>query len=249
MSRHSYARVTIGDAPYSNLLVEQLSAGTKARYEHDIKKVWLNSGQRIIERQTKITHTFFPLNCVISRSYTAACGHSAQMGMIGFEGVAGLSVFSGSQVAACDAVSHIAGEALAINARSTEAMFHEDLEFQRAVLRYIRFMIRQLSQIAVCNSLHSTEQRLSRWLLLNSARARTSTLPITHEAIAELLSVRRESITTALSGLQNTGFIGCSRGKIEIKCKEGLETVACECYRVIKDEFDACVSDQYGSDT
>jgi CRP-like cAMP-binding protein len=249
MSRDSYACQKIGDAPASNLLIEQLSAGTKARYEHDIKKVWLNSGQRIIERQTKIAHTFFPLDCVISRSYAASCGQSSQLGMIGFEGVAGFSVFLGSKVAAYNAVVHIGGEALAINARSVTAMFEEDLVFQHAALRYIRFLIRQISQVAVCNSLHTIEQRLSRWLLLNSARARTSTLPITHEAIAELLSVRRESITTALSGLQNTGFIGCSRGKIEIKCKEGLEAVACECYRVIKDEFDACVSDQYGSDT
>jgi CRP-like cAMP-binding protein len=238
MSRDSYARVTNDEGPARNLLLDQLSASNKARHKHDIKKVWLNRGQRIIERHNIIAYTFFPLNCVISRSYTASSGHSAQMGMVGFEGVVGHSIFLGSKVAAYDAIAHIAGEALAIDANSAEAMFREDLEFQRAVLRYIRFMIRQLSQVAVCNSLHPIEQRLSRWLLLNSARARTRTLPLTHEAIAQLLSVRRESVSNALSGLQRSGALQCARGRIEIRSKAGLEAAACECYRVLKAELD-----------
>jgi CRP-like cAMP-binding protein len=240
MSQESYACVTIHDGPARNLLFEQLSADTKTRYKHEIKKVWLNSGQQIIERDNIIAHTFFPLDCVISRCYTTSSGHSAQMGMVGYGGVAGFSIFLGSKVAAYDAVAHIAGEALAIDANSAKAMFEEDLEFQRAVLRYIRFMIRQISQVAVCNSLHPIEQRLSRWLLLNCARARKRTLPITHEAIGELLSVRRESITHVLGSLQKSGLIRSNRGKIEIKNTAGLEAVACECYRVMKAEFDAC---------
>jgi CRP-like cAMP-binding protein len=240
MSRESYASAIIDDGRARNLLLDQLSASSKARHKHDIKKVWLNSGQRIIERHNIIAYTFFPLNCVISRSYTASSGHSAQMGMVGFEGVVGHSIFLGSKVAAYDAIAHIAGEALAIDANSAKAMFDEDWEFHNAVLRYIRFMIRQISQVAVCNSLHPIEQRLSRWLLLNSARARTRTLHITHEAIGELLSVRRESITSALGFLQKSGIIRCNRGKIEIKNTTALEAMACECYSVIRAEFDAC---------
>jgi CRP-like cAMP-binding protein len=114
------------------------------------------------------------------------------------------------------------------------------LQFQNAVLRYIRFIIRQISQVAVCNSLHPIEQRLSRWLLLTSARARTRILPVTHEAIAQLLPVRRESITSDLSGLQRSGAIQCTRGRIEIRSKAGLEAAACECYRVLETEFDEC---------
>jgi CRP-like cAMP-binding protein len=239
-SRQSYASAIIDDGRARNLLIEQLSADTKTRYSHEIKKVWLNNGQRIIERHNTIGNTFFPLDCVISRTYIASCGHSAQMGMVGYGGVAGLSIFLGSKVAAYDAVVHIAGEALAINANSAKAMFEEDLEFQRAVLRYTRFMIRQISQVAVCNSLHPIEQRLSRWLLLNSVRARTRTLRITHEAVGELLSVRRESVTSALGSLQKSGIIRCDRGKIEIKNRAALEATACECYRVMKAEFDAC---------
>jgi Crp-like helix-turn-helix domain len=240
MSSESYTSAIIDDGRARNLLLEQLSASSKARHKHEIKKVWLDSGQRIIERHNIIANTFFPMDCVISRSYAASCGHSAQMGMVGFEGVAGLSVFLGSEVAAYDAISHIGGSALAIKTDPAEAIFREDLAFQSAVLRYIRFMIRQISQVAVCNSLHPIEQRLSRWLLLNSARARTRTLHITHEAIGELLSVRRESITSALGFLQKSGIIRCNRGKIEIKNTTALEAMACECYSVIRAEFDAC---------
>jgi len=236
--------VTIVDGPTQNLLVKQLSAATKARYKHEFKKVWLDSGQRITERQTKIAQVFFPLDCVISRSYTAACGHSAQMGMIGFADVAGFSLFLGNEVAAYDAVAHIAGEALALNASSSKAMFREDLEFQRAVLRYIRFMIRQISQVAVCNSLHTIEERLSRWLLLNAIRARTNTLRLTHEAIAQLLSVRRESITGALGYLQSSGIIRTQRGSIEIVNASRLAAASCECYRVIRSEFEESCSHQ-----
>ena len=240
MPRHSYARMSIADGQEGNLLLRQLSATSKARYSHKIQKVKLDSAQRIMERGANMSHVFFPSDCVISRSYTALCGHSAHMGMVGYEGVAGFSIFLGSREAANDAVVHIAGEALAIDARSAVAMFEEDLNFQHAILRYIRFMIRQISQVAVCNTLHATEQRLSGWLLLNSTRARTKTLPLTHETIAALLSVRRESITSALSPLQKSGIIRCCRGKIEIKDTAALEAAACECYRVIVTDSEMC---------
>jgi CRP-like cAMP-binding protein len=238
MSQESYACVTIHDGPARNLLFEQLSASSKARYKHEIKKVWLNSGQQIIERDNIIAHTFFPLDCVISRCYTTSSGHSAQMGMVGYGGVAGFSIFLGSKVAAYDAVAHIAGEALAIDANSAKAMFEEDLEFQRAVLRYIRFMIRQISQVAVCNSLHPIEQRLSRWLLLSSIRARTNNLPLTHDTIAQLLGVRRESVTVVLGRLQDSGAIQNTRGMIEIVNASRLAAASCECYSIIKTESD-----------
>lgn len=232
--------MTLIGGPTGNHLLEHVREDTKARYSREISSVRLDSGHRIIGRAETMPRVFFPVNCVISRTYTTSSGHSAQMGMIGFEGVAGLSVFLGSEVAAYDAVVHIAGEAVVMKVGAAQAIFHEDSGFQRAVLRYIRAMIRQLSQVAVCNRLHSTEQRLSRWLLLNSMRARTNILPLTHEAIGQLVGARRESITAALGHLQRSSAIQCTRGTIEITNASCLEASACECYRVIRAEFEDC---------
>jgi hypothetical protein len=232
--------MTIEDGPARNLLFEQLSAGTMARCAPTLREIKLDQGLRVVRRHCAIPEVFFPLDCVISRTYTAACGHSAEMGMIGFEGVAGVSVFLGGNLPAYDAVPHIGGRALAIKARSAKAMFKEDLRFQSAVLSYIHAMMQQISQVAVCNRLHSTEQRISRWILLTSDKARSKNLPLTHDTIAQLLGVRRESVTVALGRLQDSGAIQNARGMIEIISAPCLEAAACECYRVIKTESDAC---------
>jgi hypothetical protein len=240
MSLKNYARVMIDDGPARNLLLEQLSTGTKAYCAPELREIKLAQGQRAIQRHRAISEVFFPLDCVISRSYTAACGHSAEMGMIGFEGVAGVSVFLGANLPAYDGIAHIGGRALAIKAGCAKAMFKEDPKFQNAVLCYIHAMMRQISQVAVCNSLHSTEQRLSRWLLLTSEKARSNTLRLTHDGIAQLLSVRRESITGALGYLQSSGIIRTHRGSIEIVNASRLAAASCECYSIIKAESDAC---------
>jgi hypothetical protein len=131
MSREGYAGVTIDDGAAPNLLLEQLSAGTKTRCAPELREIPLGQGQCVVRRHCAISDVFFPLDCVISRNYTAACGHSAEMGMIGFEGVVGVSVFLCANLPDYDGAAHIGGRALAIKAVPAKAMFKEDLQFQK----------------------------------------------------------------------------------------------------------------------
>jgi len=165
-------------------------------------------------------------------------GSTAEMGLTGNDGVVGIALFMGGGTMPNRAVVQSAGDAIRMKAKVLQAEFATGGEFQRLLLRYTQALITQISQTAVCNRLHSVEQQLCRWLLLSHDRVDTDELVMTQELIADMLGVRREGVTVAAGHLQDIGTISYVRGRIQILNRQKLEDTACECYRVVKEEFD-----------
>jgi CRP-like cAMP-binding protein len=165
-------------------------------------------------------------------------GSTAEVGLVGNEGVTGVTVFLGGKSSPSRAVVAVAGDALKVSAKRLQQEFAHGGSLQRLLLRYTQALITQVSQAAACNRLHSMEQRLCRWLLLCHDRASRSDLLLTQELIASMLGGRRESVTVAAGHLQDAGVIHYCRGHIVIRDRDRLESNACECYRVVRDEFE-----------
>jgi CRP-like cAMP-binding protein len=164
-------------------------------------------------------------------------GTTAEMGIVGNEGVVGVALFMGGNTRPNRATVHVAGSALRLETMVLQTEFQRGAALQRALLRYTQALLTQVSQTAVCNQLHSLEQRLCRWLLFTYDRAPTDAVYLTQEFLGQLLGVRRESITTVARHLQTVGLIRYHRGRMVLLDRAGLETMVCECYRVVKDEF------------
>jgi CRP-like cAMP-binding protein len=165
-------------------------------------------------------------------------GATAEMGLTGNEGIVGIALFMGGNTMPNRAVVQSAGGAIRMKAAVLQDEFARGGQFQRLLLRYTQALITQISQTAVCNRLHSVEQQLCRWLLLSHDRVKTDELIMTQELIADMLGVRREGVTVAAGRLQDMGTINYARGHIWILDREKLEATVCECYKVVKDEFD-----------
>ena len=227
-----------------NFLFELISKNALACDRSSVQEVSLVRGQILFEKEVLLRHVYFPISSVASRIYLAECGHTAEVGMVGYEGVVGISLFLGNRKTYNEAIVHVDGRALRMEASAALEAFRQCGPFQIAVLRYARTMISQLSQIAVCNSLHSVEQRLCRWLLMTLDRTSTDELDLSHHFIAQLLAVRRESITCALSHLQSEGLVQTSNRRIKVLNRAGIEATACECYGAIKSDFDRLLAHQ-----
>jgi CRP-like cAMP-binding protein len=192
----------------------------------------------VYESGEKLDHLYFPTTSIVSLLYLMEDGSSAEMGLAGNEGVVGIALFMGGDTMPNRAVVQSAGNAWRMKARALQTEFALGTEFQRLLLRYTQALITQISQTAVCNRLHSVEQQLSRWLLLSHDRVIADDLVMTQELIADMLGVRREGVTVAAGRLQDEGAISYVRGHIKVIDRGKLETISCECYRVVKDEFD-----------
>ena len=175
---------------------------------------------------------------IVSLLYTMENGASAEMGLTGNDGVVGIALFMGGGTMPNRAVVQSAGGAIRMKARVLQDEFARGGNFQYVLLRYTQALITQISQTAVCNRLHSVEQQLCRWLLLSHDRVKADELIMTQELIADMLGVRREGVTVAAGRLQDSGAIRYVRGHITILDRQLLEETVCECYRVVKDEFD-----------
>jgi CRP-like cAMP-binding protein len=180
----------------------------------------------------------------VSLIYTMEEGATAEMGLVGNEGVVGIALFMGGDTTPNQAVAQVAGGALRMKAQAMLAEFRRGGPFQLALLRYTQALITQISQTAVCNRLHPVEQRLCRWLLLTRDRLPSDEILMTQEFIAHMLGVRREGVTAAAHHLQDAGLIRYRRGHIAILDRTGLEAATCECDRVVKDEFDRLLGQQ-----
>ena len=165
-------------------------------------------------------------------------GASAEMGMVGNEGLIGIALFTGGETSPNRAIVQHAGGAIRMKASAFLEEFRRGGSFQRLLLRYIQALLTQVSQKAVCNGLHSIEQRLACWLLMTHDRVGSEKLQLTQEFISNLLGVRREGVSLTTVSLRNKGAIVCNRGFITILDRVELEATACECYRVIKNEYD-----------
>ncbi len=221
-----------------NRLLASLPAEEYARLLPNLRPVEFSLGEVVYEFGGQLDYVFFPTTSIVSLLYTMENGTSAEMGLTGNDGVVGIALFMGGGTMPNRAVVQSAGAALRMKAKILKDEFAMGGKFQQKLLRYTQALITQISQTAVCNRLHSVEQQLCRWLLLSHDRLQTNELVMTQELIADMLGVRREGVTVAAGRLQDAGAISYVRGHIQILNRQKLEATVCECYRVVKDEFD-----------
>ena len=204
-----------------------------------LEPVTFSLGASLYEPGSHMKHLYFPTTCIVSLLYTMENGTSAEIGMVGNEGVVGIALFMGGDTAPNRAIVQSAGDAFRMKAKAIRDEFIRAGEFQLSLLRYTQALINQISQTAVCNRLHPIEQQLCRWLLLSHDRLQSDELKMTQEMIANMLGVRREGVTLAAGALQGNKLITYSRGQITVLNREGLEAAACKCYSIIKAEYDS----------
>lgn len=226
------------NTPIENRLLASLPAEELERLRPNLRQVAFSLGEVVYEFGGQLDYVFFPTTSIVSLLYTMENGTSAEMGLTGNDGVVGIALFMGGGTMPNRAVVQSAGSALRMKAKVLQDEFALGGKFQYLLLRYTQALITQISQTAVCNRLHSVEQQLCRWLLLSHDRLNTDELVMTQELIADMLGVRREGVTVAAGRLQDAGAISYIRGHIQILDRQKLEETVCECYRVVKDEFD-----------
>ncbi len=235
------AEVAASSSPSINYLINAVPIEERERLVPMLEHVSFSLGQVIYESSGGLDYIYFPTTSVVSLLYTMEDGTTAEMGLTGNDGAVGIALFLGGDTTPNRAVAQIAGDAFRMKAKLLRQEFARGGALQRVLLRYTQALITQISQTAVCNRLHSVEQRLSRWLLLSHDRVKTAELMMTQEFIANMLGGRRESVTVAAGLLQDAGLIHYSRGRIVIRDRTGLENVVCECYRIVKDELDRLI--------
>jgi len=196
----------------------------------------LSFGEILYDSGDEMPYLYFPVTSIVSLLYTMVSGSTAEMGMVGRCGVVGISVFLGGMTTPNQAIVQIAGGALRIKAKIIQDEFARAGALQRILLCYTQSLLTQISQLAVCNRLHTFEQRLCRWLLFSHDCVMKDEIVLTQEIISHLLGVRREGVTVVAGRLQDTGLISYVRGHIRILDRLGLEKNTCECYQVVKNE-------------
>ena len=226
------------DTRLQNHLLAALPESEHLRISAQLERVVLKLGRVIYESGDSLSHLYFPTTCIISMLYIMENGGTAEIGIAGNNGLIGYAIFMGGETTSSRAVVQIAGEALRMKAVDVRAAFALGGTFQQLLLRYTQSLITQISQTAVCNRLHSVEQQLCRWLLINHDQLPSNKLIMTQELIANMLGVRREGVSLAAGRLQDRGVIRYSRGTISILDRDKLELEACECYQVVMDEYD-----------
>jgi len=224
--------------PVENRLLAALPHDEYGRLLPSLQQVSFSLGEVVYEFAGHLEYVFFPTTSIVSLLYTMGNGSSAEMGLTGNDGVVGIALFMGGGTMPNRAVVQSAGDAIRMKAKVLQEEFALGGEFQHLLLRYTQALITQISQTAVCNRLHSVEQQLCRWLLLSHDRVKSDELIMTQELIADMLGVRREGVTVAAGRLQDAGAISYVRSHIKILDRQKLERTVCECYRVVKDEFD-----------
>jgi len=230
-------------SPTQNRLLAAIPAAEFARLSPHLELVQLSLGQALYESGGRLDHVYFPTTCIVSLLYVLENGASAEIAVVGNEGILGISLFMGGETTPSRAVVQSAGFGYRLRAPLLKEEFNRAGPLLRLLLRYTQALITQMAQTAVCNRHHSIEQQLCRWLLLSLDRLSSSSLTMTQELIANMLGVRREGVTVAARSLQRAGLIRYSRGRIDVLDRPGLEKAVCECYAVVKAEFERLLSD------
>lgn len=229
---------TSSNAPIENHLLAALPSVEYERLHPQLQPVTFSLGEVVYEFGGQLDYVYFPTTSIVSLLYTMENGSSAEMGLTGNDGIVGIALFMGGGTMPNRAVVQSAGGAIRMKAKLLQEEFSRGGKFQQLLLRYTQALITQISQTAVCNRLHSVEQQLCRWLLLSHDRVKVDELIMTQELIADMLGVRREGVTVAAGRLQDSGAISYVRGHIKILDRQKLEDTVCECYLVVKNEFD-----------
>ena len=224
--------------PRKNQLLAALPAAEWERWLPQLEWVEMPLGQVLYESGTTLSHVYFPLTAIVSLLYVMENGASAEIAVVGNEGIVGISLFMGGESTPSRAVVQSAGHGFRLNAQTMKDEFNRAGPVLHLLLRYTQALITQMAQTAVCNRHHSLDQQLCRWLLLSLDRLQGNDLVMTQELIANMLGVRREGVTEAALKLQKVGLIRYARGHISVLDRAGLEQRTCECYAVVKKEYD-----------
>ena len=239
--------MTVIANPKQNRLLDALLKSEYDRLAPNLEHVKLALGDVMYEPGGLLQYVYFPTTSIISLLFVMENGASAEIAVVGNEGVLGISLFMGGETTSSRAVVQSAGHAYRLKAKLLKDEFNRGGPVQRLLLRYTQALITQMAQTAVCNRHHSVEQQLCRWLLLSLDRLASDELTMTQELIANMLGVRREGVTEAAGRLQRDGIINYTRGHITVLDRQKLEKRSCECYQVVKSEFDRLLPALHGS--
>jgi CRP-like cAMP-binding protein len=221
-----------------NRLLAALPDAEWARWVSQLEPVDMPLGKVLYESGSKLSHVYFPTTSIVSLLYVMEDGASAEIAVVGHEGIVGISLFMGGESTPSRAIVQSAGQGLRLKASLMLQEFNRAGPVLHLLLRYTQALITQMAQTAVCNRHHSLDQQLCRWLLLSLDRLHSDELVMTQELIADMLGVRREGVTEAAGHLQQAGLIQYSRGHIKVLDRRSLEQRTCECYAVVKKEYD-----------
>jgi CRP-like cAMP-binding protein len=224
--------------PEQNHLLAALSAADLKRMRGKLELVDMPLGEVVYESGRHLDHVYFPTDCIVSLLYVLENGASAEIAVVGNEGVVGVSIFMGGETTPSRAVVQSAGSAYRLPGQVIKDEFTRGGAMQHLMLRYTQSLITQMAQTAVCNRHHSVDQQLCRWLLLSIDRLALPQITMTQELIANMLGVRREGVTEAAGKLQKAGVISYRRGHIKVLDRAKLEAMSCECYEVVRRETD-----------
>ena len=224
--------------PQRNRLLSAAPDEVQKRIFPYLEGAQLPLGKVLYESGDFTDYVYFPTDCIVSLLYVMEDGDSAEISVVGNEGIVGISVFMGGESTPSRAIVQSAGHAYRLRAERLKNEFNRDADMRLLMLRYTQALITQMAQTAVCNRHHSIDQQLCRWILLSLDRLPTNQLSMTQELIANMLGVRREGVTQAAGKLQDQGVIEYKRGHIAVLDRPKLERLCCECYAVVKKETD-----------
>jgi CRP-like cAMP-binding protein len=222
--------------PLQNRLLATMSEEARKRVFPKLKLIEMSLGDVIYESNQSIEYVYFPVDCIISLLYVMVNGSSAEISVVGKEGMAGVTVIMGGESTPNRFVVQSHGHAYRMSAADLKHEFNQHSEIRIITLRFTQVLITQMSQTAVCNRHHAIDQQLCRWLLLSLDRLESNQLNMTQELIANMLGVRREGVTEAAGKLQKLGVIEYQRGRITVLDRPKLESLSCECYAVVRRE-------------
>jgi len=212
--------------------------GEWERWQPQLELVALPLGRVLYESGASLSHAYFPISAIVSLQFVTENGSTSQIAAVGNEGIVGIPLFMGGGSTPSQAVVQSAGAAYRIPGAAIAQAFARSALVSRVLLRYTQALIAQMAQTAVCNRHHTVDQQLCRWLLLSLDRLPGNELVVTQELIAQMLGVRREGVTEAALSLQRADLISYRRGHITVLDRPGLERRSCECYAVVKTEYD-----------
>ena len=225
-------------SPRKNRLLAALAAADYDRIEPHLESASMALGKVLYESGSRMHYVYFPTTSIVSLLYVFSDGASAEIAVVGNDGIVGISMFMGGETTPSRAVVQSAGECYRLKADLLKQEFNRAGPTMHLLLRYTQALITQMAQTAVCNRHHTVDQQLCRWLLLSLDRLSSNELVMTQELMANMLGVRREGVTDAAGKLQAAGLIHYHRGRIEVLDRRGLEARVCECYDVVRRETD-----------
>ena len=234
----SQLAVSARQSPRQNHLLDALPTSDYERLAIHLELIPMRLGDVLYESGDRLRYVYFPTTSIVSLLYVMEDGASAEIAVVGNEGILGISLFMGGETTPSRAVVQSAGYAFRLKAELLKNEFGRFGPTMHLLLRYTQALITQMAQTAVCNRHHSVDQQLCRWLLLSLDRLASNELTMTQELIANMLGVRREGVTEAAGKLQDARLIRYRRGKITVLDRPGVEARSCECYQVVKSEFD-----------